>query len=188
MVRKAARVNIRIAIPSTSGQFTVTSSALAARARQQNIYWERGAACRAAFGAKHSAKPHWQSQLRSSEALQEESDTAPVQRKAGVKRLYLPSPLLSFKNQLTGSLSRCPAQLSRQHLTTCVSVCPSVLIHALTCSCQSPHGSPYCTAGSHRQPQPLLKINNTKKKKVLRCWVNLYSNQWKRPSSIQTSV
>lgn len=108
MVRKAAGVNIRTAIPSTPGQFTVTSSALAARAHQQNIYGEREAACRAAFGAKHSAKPRWQSQLRSREALQEESDTAPVQRKATVKRLYLPSPPLSSKNQLTGSLSRSP--------------------------------------------------------------------------------
>lgn len=40
MVGKLARVNIRIAIPSTTGQFTVTSWALAALAHQQNIYIE----------------------------------------------------------------------------------------------------------------------------------------------------
>lgn len=160
MVRKAARVNIHIAIPSTPGQFTVTRPALAAGAHQLNIYWEREAACRAAFGAKRSAKPHWQSQLRTSEALQEESDTAPVQRKATVKRLYLPSPLLSFKNQLAGSLSRSlspffpPYSCLCQHPTTCVSVCRSVCLRsinrALTRSCQTPQGFPYCTAS--RQP------------------------------------
>lgn len=55
-----------------------------------------GAACRAAFGAKHSAKPHWQSQLRISEALQEKSDTAPLRSNATVKGLYLSSPQFGY--------------------------------------------------------------------------------------------
>lgn len=173
-------MNIRITIPSTPGQFTVTSPAPAVRAHQQNIYWEREAACRAAFGAKRSAKPHWQSQLRISEALQEESDTAPVQSKATVKGLYLRSPLLSFKNQLTGSLSRSlsplfpptavlvnisPPVCLSGWLAVGPSVCLCSLNCALTLSCQTPHSFfPYCTAGSRRQPRPLLK-SITKKKK-----------------------
>lgn len=167
-VRKAARVNIHIAIPSTPGQFTVMRPTLAAQAHQLNIYWEREAACKAAFGAKHSAKPHWQSQLRSSEALQEESDTAPVQREATVKRLYLPSPLLSFKNQLTGSLSRSfsPPPL-RSSLSTShyLCVCLSALTHPRS-RALPPNPTRFSLLYS-RQPSSTTassKINNTQKK------------------------
>lgn len=50
---------------------------------KQNV--ESRAVCQADFGAKHSAKPHWQSQLRISEALQKECDTAPLQSNAFVR-------------------------------------------------------------------------------------------------------
>lgn len=56
------------------------------------------------LGAKYSTKPHWQSQLRISEALQKEYDTPPRQSNASEQALYLQSgrvplsfPLKSLK-------------------------------------------------------------------------------------------
>lgn len=43
------------------------------------------ALCQAGVGAKHSAKLHWQSQLRISEDLQKKYDSAPLQSNASVR-------------------------------------------------------------------------------------------------------
>lgn len=124
-------------------------------------YWERVAACRATFGAKRSAKPHWQSQLRISEASQGESDTAPVQSQASVCGLHLPSPLTSFNNQLTGSQSRSRSPFSPTTVVL-VTIPPAVCRVGCRCLClysltrslpffwQTPHGFPDCTAGGHQ--------------------------------------